>query len=123
LPARGPASRPRRTGSKPNRAAQSSKPSRAAQNSKPNRAAQNSEPINNTNGGSDGQTFRTTGTVKTVLRDAKFLVETEQGMEVVARAAGRMRRGRKIRILAGDAVDLEVSLYDPTRGRIIWRHV
>ncbi len=42
---------------------------------------------------------------------------------IVARAAGRMRRGRKIRILAGDAVDIEVSLYDPTRGRIVWRHV
>jgi translation initiation factor IF-1 len=69
------------------------------------------------------QTYRTTGTVKTVLRDAMFLVETEQGLEVMARAAGRMRRGRKIRILAGDAVDLEVSLYDSTRGRIVWRHV
>jgi len=71
----------------------------------------------------DPQTYRTTGTVKTVLRDAMFLVVTEQGLEVMARAAGRMRRGRKIRILAGDAVDLEVSLYDPTRGRIVWRHV
>ena len=69
------------------------------------------------------QTYRTSGTIKTVLRDAKFLVETDQGMEVIARAAGRMRRGRKIRILPGDAVDIEVSLYDPTRGRIIWRHV
>jgi len=71
----------------------------------------------------DPQTYRTTGTVKTVLRDAMFMVVTEQGIEVMARAAGRMRRGRKIRILAGDAVDLEVSLYDPTRGRIVWRHV
>lgn len=70
----------------------------------------------------DEQTFRTMGTVTTVLRDAKFLVETEQGSEVVARAAGRMRRGRKIRILPGDTVELEVSLYDPTRGRIVWRH-
>ncbi len=69
------------------------------------------------------QTYRTSGTIKTVLRDAKFLVETDQGLEVIAQAAGRMRRGRKIRILAGDAVDIEVSLYDPTRGRIIWRHV
>jgi translation initiation factor IF-1 len=69
------------------------------------------------------QTYRTRGTVKTVLRDAKFLVETEQGIEVVARASGRMRRGRKIRILPGDEVDLEVSLYDPSRGRIIWRHM
>ena len=71
----------------------------------------------------DEQTYNTRGTVKTVLRDAKFLVETEQGTEVVARAAGRMRRGRKIRILPGDVVDLEVSLYDPTRGRITWRHM
>ncbi len=71
----------------------------------------------------EDQTYRARGTVKTVLRDAKFLVETDQGTEVVARAAGRMRRGRKIRILPGDVVDLEVSLYDPTRGRIIWRHV
>ena len=70
----------------------------------------------------DEQTYRTRGTVVTVLRDATFLVETEQGAEVVARAAGRMRRGRKIRILPGDSVDIEVSLYDPTRGRIIWRH-
>ena len=71
----------------------------------------------------DDQFYSTRGTVKTVLRDAKFLVETEQGTEVVARAAGRMRRGRKIRILPGDVVDLEVSLYDPTRGRITWRHM
>ena len=70
----------------------------------------------------DEQTYRTRGQVKTVLRDAKFLVETDQGMEVVARAAGRMRRGRKIRILPGDVVELEVSLYDPTKGRIVWRH-
>jgi translation initiation factor IF-1 len=70
----------------------------------------------------DEQTYRTRGKVVTVLRDAKFLVETDQGIEVVARAAGRMRRGRKIRILPGDVVELEVSLYDPTKGRIVWRH-
>lgn len=59
----------------------------------------------------------------TVLRDAKFLLTTDQGIEVVARAAGRMRRGRrKIRILPGDVVDIEVSLYDTARGRIVWRH-
>jgi translation initiation factor IF-1 len=87
------------------------------------RATPNDRPTSDTDRGSDAQMFRTSGTVKTVLRDAKFLVETEQGLEVIARAAGRMRRGRKIRILAGDAVDLEVSLYDPTRGRIVWRHV
>lgn len=62
------------------------------------------------------------GTVRAVLRDATFLVETEQGLEITARAAGRMRRGRKIRILPGDRVDVEVSTYDPTRGRITWRY-
>ncbi len=70
----------------------------------------------------DDQTFSARGTVTTVLRDAKFLVTTDQGIEVVARAAGRMRRGRKIRILPGDVVDIEVSLYDTSRGRIVWRH-
>ena len=71
----------------------------------------------------DEQTFITRGTVTTVLRDAKFLVTTDQGIEVVARAAGRMHRGRrKIRILPGDVVDIEVSLYDSARGRIVWRH-
>lgn|GEM_PF-1473084 len=69
------------------------------------------------------QTYRTNGVVKTVLRDAKFLIVTEQGLEVIAQAAGRMRRGRRIRILPGDAVEVEVSLYDLTRGRIVWRHV
>lgn len=110
--------KPKRASAKPKRAGAT--PDRAATT---NRAAETDGPLANTERDPNTQTFRTTGTVKTVLRDAKFLVETEQGMEVVARAAGRMRRGRKIRILAGDAVDLEVSLYDPTRGRIIWRHV
>jgi translation initiation factor IF-1 len=33
-----------------------------------------------------------------------------------------MRRGRGIRVLPGDTVDVEVSTYDPTRGRIVWRY-
>lgn len=126
MPAPARANRGRRAGGKPKRAG--AKPKRAGATpdrgaTKPNRVAETDGPLTNTERDPNTQTFRTTGTVKTVLRDAKFLVETEQGMEVVARAAGRMRRGRKIRILAGDAVDLEVSLYDPTRGRIIWRHM
>ena len=70
----------------------------------------------------DSQTYRTRGTVVEVLRDAKFRVRTDQGQDVVARASGRMRRGRKIRILPGDTVDVEVSLYDPSKGRIVWRY-
>ena len=119
MPAPARPSRPHRPAGKPRRAP--TKSGRAS--GKPERAAENDQPVGNGERDPNTQTFRTTGTVKTVLRDAKFLVQTEQGLEVVARAAGRMRRGRKIRILAGDAVELEVSLYDPTRGRIIWRHV
>lgn len=70
----------------------------------------------------DSQVIKTRGTVVDVLRDATFRVKTDQGQEVIARASGRMRRGRKIRILPGDTVDLEVSLYDPTKGRIVWRY-
>ncbi len=66
--------------------------------------------------------IRMRGTVLDVLRDATFRVEIEGGLEVTARASGRMRRGRGIRILPGDQVDVEVSSYDPTKGRIVWRY-
>jgi translation initiation factor IF-1 len=72
---------------------------------------------------SDSEEYiRMSGTVVRVERNAVFRVEVDGGLEVMAKAAGRMRRGRGIRILAGDKVDLEVSSYDPTRGRIVWRH-
>ncbi len=66
--------------------------------------------------------IRMRGTVKKVLRSATFLVEVEGGLQVTARPSGKMRRGRMIRILPGDEVDIEVSTYDPTRGRIVWRY-
>ena len=87
------------------------------------RGAPNPAPTKESDRAPEDQTFRTRGTVKVVSRDAKFIVETDQGLQVVARAAGRMSRGRKIRILAGDTVDLEVSLYDLTKGRMLWRYV
>lgn len=65
---------------------------------------------------------RMRGTVLSVDRNATFTVAIEGGLEVTARPAGRMRRGRKIRILAGDEVDVEVSTYDPSMGRIVWRY-
>lgn len=66
--------------------------------------------------------IRMRGTVLEVLRDATFKVEIDGGLEVMARPSGRMRRGRIIRILPGDQVDVEVSTYDPTKGRIVWRY-
>jgi translation initiation factor IF-1 len=71
--------------------------------------------------GSD-DVFRAQGTVTATLRNASFKVKLDSGHEVIARASGKMRRGRLIRIIPGDKVELEVSTYDPTRGRIVWRH-
>jgi translation initiation factor IF-1 len=70
----------------------------------------------------DQEYIRMPGTVVAVERNAVFRVEIEGGLQVMAKAAGRMRRGRKIRILSGDSVEVEVSTYDPTKGRIVWRH-
>lgn len=66
--------------------------------------------------------IRMRGTVVQVLRSATFLVELEGGLKVTARPAGKMRQGRMIRILPGDEVDVEVSSYDPSMGRIVWRY-
>jgi translation initiation factor IF-1 len=61
------------------------------------------------------------GTVSDVLPSAMFRVLLENGHQVLATTAGKMRRFR-IRILAGDKVTVEVSPYDLTRGRITFRH-
>ncbi len=61
------------------------------------------------------------GTVKEKLRNAMFKVELENGHEVLAHVCGKMRI-RYIRIMPGDKVSLEVTPYDPSRGRIVWLH-
>ena len=71
--------------------------------------------------GSD-DVFRAQGVVTATLRNATFKVKLDTGHEVTARASGKMRRGRLIRIIPGDRVELEVSTYDPTKGRIVWRY-
>ncbi len=60
------------------------------------------------------------GTVTEPLKNAMFRVELENGHEVLAHVSGKMRR-HFIRILPGDKVKLELSPYDLTRGRIIYR--
>jgi len=55
------------------------------------------------------------------LPNGRFLITCDNGMQVLAYVAGRLRRFR-IRVLPGDHVDVEVSAYDTTRGRIIYRH-
>ena len=62
------------------------------------------------------------GTVNEVLPDTRFRVTLENGIEVIAYVAGKMRKHR-IRILAGDKVDIEMSPYDLTKARITFRHI
>lgn len=66
--------------------------------------------------------IRMRGKVMKMLPDSTFEVELENGLQLLAKPSGRMRRGRGIRVLPGDSVDVEVSTYDPTRGRIVWRY-
>ena len=61
------------------------------------------------------------GTVTETLPNASFKVELESGAEILAHVSGKMRM-RYIRILPGDVVEMEISPYDPSKGRIIWRH-
>lgn len=60
------------------------------------------------------------GKVIEALPNAMFLVELENGHEVLAHISGKLRMNF-IRILPGDKVNLELSPYDLTRGRIVWR--
>jgi translation initiation factor IF-1 len=62
------------------------------------------------------------GTVQEVLPNTQFRVRLANGADVLAYAGGKMRQ-RRIRIIAGDRVSLEVSPYDLTRGRINFRHL
>ena len=62
------------------------------------------------------------GVVSEVLPDSRYRVKLENGHELIAYTAGRMRK-HNIRILAGDRVSLELSPYDLTKGRIIFRHI
>ncbi len=60
------------------------------------------------------------GTVIEPLANTMFRVELENGHVVLAHISGKMRRHR-IRILTGDKVTVELSPYDLTRGRLIYR--
>jgi translation initiation factor IF-1 len=61
------------------------------------------------------------GTVVEPLPNAMFRVELENGHKVLAHSSGKMRMHR-IRILPGDKVQVEITPYDLTRGRITYRY-
>lgn len=60
------------------------------------------------------------GEVIDALPNAMFRVKLENDHEMVAHISGKMRM-HYIRILPGDRVTVEISPYDLTKGRIIWR--
>ena len=60
------------------------------------------------------------GKVVEKLPNAMFQVELENGHQILAHISGKLRMNF-IRILAGDKVTIEMSPYDLTKGRIIWR--
>jgi len=60
------------------------------------------------------------GTILESLPNAKFRVELENGHKVLAHISGKMRM-HYIRILPGDKVQVELTPYDLTRGRITYR--
>lgn len=67
------------------------------------------------------ESIQMTGTVAEALPNAMFRVELENGHEITAHISGKIRM-HYIRILPGDKVQVELSPYDLTRGRITYRY-
>jgi translation initiation factor IF-1 len=61
------------------------------------------------------------GTIEEALPNTQFIVRLENGHKVLAHVAGKMRM-HYIKILQGDKVRVEMSPYDLTKGRIIYRY-
>ncbi len=64
--------------------------------------------------------IETEGVVIEPLPNAMFLVELSNGHKILAHISGKMRM-HYIRILPGDKVQVEISPYDPGKGRIVYR--
>jgi translation initiation factor IF-1 len=67
------------------------------------------------------RTIQVEGTVVEPLPNAMFRVELDNGHVILAHVCGRMRM-HFVRILPGDRVKVELTPYDPNRGRITWRY-
>jgi translation initiation factor IF-1 len=67
------------------------------------------------------ETLEQDGIVKESLGNARFRVELENGHVVTAHVSGRMRM-HYIKILPGDKVKMEMSIYDLTKARIVFRY-
>nr|AYQ94793.1 ranslational initiation factor 1 [Follicularia botryoides] len=61
------------------------------------------------------------GVVTHNLSNGKFRVKLENGVQVIGHLSGKIRQNR-IKIVVGDTVTVELSPYDLTKGRIVYRH-
>jgi translation initiation factor IF-1 len=61
------------------------------------------------------------GTIVEALSNAMFRVELENGHEIIAHISGKMRM-HYIRIVTGDKIRVEMSPYDLSKGRIVFRY-
>ena len=61
------------------------------------------------------------GTIMEALSNAMFRVELENGHEIIAHISGKMRM-HYIKILPGDKIRVEMSPYDLSKGRIVFRY-
>jgi translation initiation factor IF-1 len=68
----------------------------------------------------DKKVLRKQGTVIEALPSTNFRVKLDDGSEALCHLSGKLRLYR-IRILPGDRVTVEISLYDEKRGRIVYR--
>jgi translation initiation factor IF-1 len=68
----------------------------------------------------DKNTYKKEGTVMEALPSIHFKVKFDDGKEAIAHLAGKMRIYR-IKIVPGDRVTVEMSPYDETKGRIVYR--
>ena len=62
------------------------------------------------------------GIVSEILPNAMFRVKLDNGHDVLAHTSGKMRKNR-IRVLTGDKVNVEMTPYDLSKGRITFRHI
>ena len=67
------------------------------------------------------EAIKVSGIITDILPNAMFRVELENGHKILAYVRGKMRR-YFIKIIPGDKVEVELSPYDLSRGRITYRH-
>ena len=70
---------------------------------------------------SSKEVIKMRGKVVEALPNTQFKVELENGLSIIAHISGKMRKNY-IRLVPGDQVDVEMTPYDLSKGRITYRH-